>query len=384
MDLKSKISKILNNLPKEKNSEFKNNDLAHSIKKGIKNNLSNDFLPDNYESHGSAGMGKWSIIPWIGIFDKDISTSPQEGFDIVYLFSINSNFVYLSLNQGWTFYKDKYKTKIAKENIQKVAKHLISELSIPSTKMTSIPINLLEGQKITSTDLPRGYELSNILSIKYDKNNLPSNDVMLTDLHDMMNALEQIKNQLIFPNFVDNIEHFISQNDSDSVDKSLNNQAFKISDSAITNNTKFIGKKINYSSRNEKNSDTGLMGENVVMDFEKHKLSNYPKLLKKIVHTSKEVGDGTGYDIKSFQIDGKPLYIEIKTTTASSNTSFFVTSNELRASKYYQENYILFRIYNFNSDTTIDNLEYFILKGPLENNSKIELVPSQFTAKIKK
>ncbi len=51
-------------------------------------------------------MGQWTHFPWIAIFDIDITTSAQRGFYPVYLFTEDMRGgVYLSLNQGWTYFK---------------------------------------------------------------------------------------------------------------------------------------------------------------------------------------------------------------------------------------------------------------------------------------
>ena len=386
MDLRSKISKILNDFQQAKKSEFKENSLAHFANKGLNDVFDKDFFPNNYETHGSAGNGRWATIPWIGVFDTNINTSPQKGFDIVYLFSIRSNYVYLSLNQGWTFYRDNYSSKDAQRNIKLVSEHLLSELSVPSSKMVTSSIDLLEGTDVKNTTLPRGYELSNILSIKYDKNNLPSNETMVADLHDMITVLGQVKDQLIFPTLERNIEYFISKHNDDytqigSTDYS--DEPSEINDSATESKRKFTGRKIDYKSLNNQKESIGAEGENIVMKFERKKLSNYPNLLSKIEHTSQVSGDGTGYDIKSYNTHGDPLFIEVKTTTGNKSTPFFITTNELEASKILGKNYMVFRIYNFSKNTNINNLKYYLISGSLENNPEIELAPSQYTVRIK-
>ena len=62
-------------------------------------------LSANYMVRGSAGDWKtYAYIPWVAIFDKQITTSALRGVYIVFLFSGDAKHVYLSLNQGFTFF----------------------------------------------------------------------------------------------------------------------------------------------------------------------------------------------------------------------------------------------------------------------------------------
>ncbi|RNB74127.1 DUF3883 domain-containing protein [Brevibacillus invocatus] len=47
---------------------------------------------------------------------------------------------------------------------------------------------------------------------------------------------------------------------------------------------------------------------------------------------------GAGYDILSYELDGRPRYIECKTTVGSS-MKFEITSNEWNKAKKYREQY---------------------------------------------
>lgn len=98
------LETVLNNYSREKNNDFKNNEIAKILRVGLKGAVSDDLMSGKIKTKGSAGQGNWATVPWIGIFDTDLSTSATKGFDIVYLFSPDMSSVYLSLNQGWTFF----------------------------------------------------------------------------------------------------------------------------------------------------------------------------------------------------------------------------------------------------------------------------------------
>src|SRR5579884_2731497 len=51
---------------------------------------------------GRDGTGLKTRVPWIRIYDKDLSPSITKGWYVVFLFSFDGQAVYLSLNQGTT------------------------------------------------------------------------------------------------------------------------------------------------------------------------------------------------------------------------------------------------------------------------------------------
>lgn len=109
----------------------------------------------------------------------------------------------------------------------------------------------------------------------------------------------------------------------------------------------------------------------VEREKEKLKRANKPKLAKKIKHVAKEKGDGLGYDVLSYDQNGKEIFIEVKTTKGNVNSTFYITRNELEKSKIEQDFYRLYRVYNFDDET--ENAELLIIKGDLSNLCEIPL-----------
>jgi hypothetical protein len=68
----------------------------------------------------------------------------------------------------------------------------------------------------------------------------------------------------------------------------------------------------------------GLAGEEAVLQTERTALiaGGRPGLTKLISHVSKIEGDGAGYDIKSFTLEGEDKFIEVKTTRGDMEPSF--------------------------------------------------------------
>ncbi len=116
--------------------------------------------------------------------------------------------------------------------------------------------------------------------------------------------------------------------------------------------------------RDMKNRQLGEAGERMVFEHEIDFLmkSNRPDLAKKVEWTSQERGDGAGYDIKSFGLDGADKFIEVKTTNGSKRTPFFISDNELIFSREAARRYCLRRLYDFRKEAKL-----YELSAPLED-----------------
>jgi hypothetical protein len=70
-------------------------------------------------------------------------------------------------------------------------------------------------------------------------------------------------------------------------------------------------------------------------------------LAKRVRWVSDEDGDGAGYDISSFEPDGTPRLIEVKTTTGWDRTPFHISRNELAVAERERAHWRLMRVYDF-------------------------------------
>lgn len=123
--------------------------------------------------------------------------------------------------------------------------------------------------------------------------------------------------------------------------------------------------------------ERGRLGELYALQYERNRLikANRADLAALIVHVSADEGDGAGYDIRSFEEDGRILFIEVKTTNGPKSTPFVLTSNELRCSEAHPDKYRLFRIYDFEIEP-----RHILIEGPLRG--KCELAPIAYRATL--
>mgnify|MGYP001193417080 CR=1 FL=1 len=129
----------------------------------------------------------------------------------------------------------------------------------------------------------------------------------------------------------------------------------------------FKPKLIDSVGKQKQNKKVGDLGEHWVVKYEKQKLIDLglDNLLKKVIHTSVEEGDGAGYDIKSIDEEGSEIFIEVKTTRGKCSTPFFITKTELGRSIKEKGNYRLYRLYNYDGEN--DNFDLAIIKGELSD-----------------
>lgn len=105
--------------------------------------------------------------------------------------------------------------------------------------------------------------------------------------------------------------------------------------------------KVNFESKHKANKRVGDFGELFVLEYEKAKLKSYGLKNKNVQRVSTIYGDGLGYDILSYDKDGKELYIEVKTTCGKIDSEFYVSANELHRSIIDSEKFLLYRVYEF-------------------------------------
>ena len=111
--------------------------------------------------------------------------------------------------------------------------------------------------------------------------------------------------------------------------------------------------KRDYAAIEAANSSLGFAGELVVAENEARLLSlaGHKKLAGRVEHVAQSQGDGLGYDVLSFEPNGRERLIEVKTSKYGIATPFFVTDNEVRVSEQYPETYWLYRLYDFDAQT---------------------------------
>jgi energy-coupling factor transporter ATP-binding protein EcfA2 len=155
--------------------------LRNDLPDDIKTVVNRDFIVK-----GSAGQGNWTNLPWVGIFNPEITSSAQSGYYIVYLFSEDMEGFYLSLNQGVTEIKNKYGNTNAKEYL------IDSSASFRKNIPQKISNELMSDISLGNGNFAPYYEAGNIYAKYYSKDDLPTEDVLIDDLKEFIKIYDSI------------------------------------------------------------------------------------------------------------------------------------------------------------------------------------------------
>ncbi len=133
--------------------------------------------------------------------------------------------------------------------------------------------------------------------------------------------------------------------------------------------------KRDYLEREARNRSLGKAGEEFALSFERWRLIQIgtAQLADRVEHVSVTRGDGLGYDVLSFEPDGRERFIEVKTTAFGQTTPFFVSAHEARFARQNEPSFHLYRVFDFRSSPRL-----FELKGAIERSCRLD--PSTFRA----
>jgi hypothetical protein len=135
------------------------------------------------------------------------------------------------------------------------------------------------------------------------------------------------------------------------------------------------------SAQDAKNRALGLAGELAVVAHEQQRLVNGGRedLAALVRHVAATEGDGAGYDVLSFELDGIDRFIEVKTTRDGIETDFYISANEVDFSTREAAKYWLCRVYDF--DTAVSRGSFYLRRGSLVNEPTLQLEAVMFKAR---
>lgn len=139
-----------------------------------------------------------------------------------------------------------------------------------------------------------------------------------------------------------------------------------------------IARRFDVAERDARNRALGRAGEERIVLHERSSLAAAGRddLADRVRWVSDQDGDGAGYDIASFETDGRPRLIEVKTTNGWERTPFHISRNELAVAEERRRDWCLVRLWNFARDPRA-----FELRPPLEVH--VSLMPTSFQASFK-
>ncbi|MDC1029616.1 DUF3578 domain-containing protein [Euryarchaeota archaeon] len=285
-----------------------------------------------YVVKGSGGKGNITQGPHIEIMNGRITTSPQSGYYVVYLFSADMERLYLSLAFGVTAFKEQFGEGNAHRNAMQrsaeIAREPIKGLDNFPAKELGI-LNLIDSSGTVVYD----YQFSNIAAIKYDLNALPDDSVLIDDLSSMLDLYEDV----LYRHGI-SLDHDMQTEIAPMVKISPVVMDFKLRKRRKTTTSTGGNRKRRFSKSAQK---TGYDGERMIFEIEKSRLIDAGRedLASKVQHLA-AVGKTPGYDIESYTNEGLPRRIEVKSGVGSKSV-FELTRNEKTKAEQYGEEYVI-------------------------------------------
>ena len=327
---------------------------------------------------GSTGAGNITLAPWVGLFDKRITSTAQEGYYVVFLFSLDLERVYLSLAFGATQFTRQYgKNKLARTKMQEAAEKIrILFPVVLETKLLGEQPDLHGSVKKKSTTHLE-YEASCIFSLPaYALNNLPLEEELIDDIGRVRNIYRDLIESPIVPDVTKLLEDSIETVDEEAFE-------FDVSDFHPVEKKKRqgTGNTSGGNRRSNKSTKVGRAGEEHVLRYEAQKLrlmgeNDIDRYL--IPHYKRN--EFPGYDLTSLDEEGKEVYIEVKSSVSKTIGALELTPNEWSAAQRLGDMFLIYLVTNALTKPKIQ-----IIRNPLSSieSGVFRIEPSAFQLDIR-
>ena len=143
---------------------------------------------------------------------------------------------------------------------------------------------------------------------------------------------------------------------------------FSVANEPVPERLRRLVQKFDPVERDRLNRSLGSAGEEFVVDLERRQLTEVgcTDLARKVRWVAAEDGDGTGYDVLSFDRAGAERLIEVKTTNGSARTPFFLSRNECDLATERPGDWRIYRVHLFAKGPRI-----FTITPPLEKSVRL-------------
>ena len=136
--------------------------------------------------------------------------------------------------------------------------------------------------------------------------------------------------------------------------------------------------RIDFAERDAANRRLAEWGEGFVVEVERFRLRQAGRddLARRVEWVARTIGDGLGYDIRSFDdTDDSERLLEVKATALRKYCPFYVTANEVRRSEDMSARYYLYRVFDLSHSPRL-----YVLSGSVREQCRLE--PTQYLAAV--
>lgn len=304
-----------------------------------------------YKIDSSGGAGNITSGPWFATFDTRVTTSSQNGFYVVFLFSIDMQKLVLELGFGTTqftkFYGDN-KSTLAK--IRAAAIHLQSNVSrivdtFPNRSFTEkLDWNESDLSTKPKNRLQIGYEKASIFNISYDINTIESS-TLIDDYHNFLELYRNIVESGLVPPSSELLVTSIDTNELENTIREPEVKSYEPGERKPPKKNAGSNKSNSTSSYSQNSKKIGDLGEQVVLAYEIKKLKEISRydLVEQVVHEEAN-NNRPGWDITSFNSEGETIRIEVKSSIGSTINDLILTANEWSSAEHYKDSYYLYLV----------------------------------------
>jgi hypothetical protein len=139
-----------------------------------------------------------------------------------------------------------------------------------------------------------------------------------------------------------------------------------------------LGRRVDFAARDAADRRLGKLGNEFVVELERARLRGEGRddLARTVDWVAESVGDGLGYDVRSFDGgSGEERLVEVKTTGLGKAFPFYVTATEVRCAEDVPGQFHLYRVFDFAAEP-----RPYVLPGSLRATCRLD--PIQFRAAV--
>jgi hypothetical protein len=369
----------------------KTTDRFHQIHKLILNELPESLEgwtsnSQNYKFQGSDGQANILSVPWVAVFNRNITDTATKGYYLVYLLSEDLQRLVLEVGFGATQFEKRFgKGKRFYEavdgavvNMRLNSNHLMADSLIKSKART----NREEVHLDSSGDYRlKAYEHCAIYSLTYQLSSLPSDEDLKQDYLEYLYLYDRMANSLLLAEVDDYV--------LETAEPPKATQELETFEFTIRARKKIIkksdGSRGGGYRRSKKSDKIGRLGEEFIYEYEKSKLtaSGFPELASKVIfHREDTLHRTPGWDITSYFLDGKPKLIEVKSSEGDVINDIILTRNEWEKAQdpALANDYFIYLVTNITNKPKIE-----ILRNPARyvDDGKLEIAVESYALSLR-
>lgn len=331
---------------------------------------------------GSTGRGNVTAAPWIATFDWGVTTTAQSGYYPVYLFSTDLSRVYLSFGIGVTQFEDRILYPSAAEGraaLLKVTAQVRALLDdLAPSRISSGDLNLGD---VPVGKLHDSYSRGSCFNYRYELSGLPASDDLERDYREMVEFYRRATHHPA----LESIDNFAEIHVKEPKHEDI------LVEISMFEPPPGRGKRGPGRGKpgaggggrrgSPESKKVGDAGEAFVLKQERLRLvaAGRRDLAERIIPHCQGKKDFPGWDITSYEEDGTPIYIEVKSKKGSTISSIELTDNEYEAAKRESDKY---RLYLVTRALTAPSIQLIV--NPVAKMAEwgLEIKPSSYRLKF--